>query len=227
MRAGTAFGSSHTSGTPYRVVVPGAEIRMLVLAAEWRGCVGVDLESGAFVRASHPAGAELPAAFDVVEGEIAGPVEPPDAAQPEALELATAPQLVGRLTARRAERLLAPLRHPPQLPLLGLTGVAIPYWTLSGDRPSLALVELRSDPRLRWGEMGPECHFGWQGMAHDLPLVARNLVSRLERDGLFRPSRSEVESLLGYRPRRLLVMLTPPRDGYCHKAVGALLPGSR
>ncbi len=36
----------------YRVAVAGAELRMLVLAAGPSGCVGVDLDSGAFVRPS-------------------------------------------------------------------------------------------------------------------------------------------------------------------------------
>ncbi len=151
--------SRQTAEFSYRVVVSGAELRMLVLAAESRGCVGVDLDSGAFVWATHPPGGALPAPFDVVAAEMAGAVEPPDPARPEALELATPPRRIGRLPAKRAERLLAPLNHPPRLPLLGLAANAVPYWTLTGESPSLALVELRNNPRLRWGPSGLECHF--------------------------------------------------------------------
>jgi hypothetical protein len=214
------------NGTPYRHVVAGAELRLLVLAADSHGCVGVDLDSGAFVRASHPPGSP-PGPFDVVSAEMAGAVEPPDAARPEAVELSQSPERIGRLTAKRAERLLAPLHHPPRLPLLGLTANAVPYWTLTGDRPSLALVELRADPRVRWGPFGPECHFVWQGMPHELPLADRRLLGAFEAHGLLRPSRADVHRLLGYRPRRLLVMLTAPIDGYCHKAVASLLPSGR
>jgi hypothetical protein len=128
---------------------------------------------------------------------------------------------------KRAERLLAPLHHPPRLPLLGLAANAVPYWTLTGDRPSLALLELRNDARLRPGPFGPECHFVWQDTPHELMLADRRVLGAFDDRGLMRPSRGEVVRLLGYRPRRLLVMLTAPIDGYCHKAVAALLPPSR
>ena len=39
---------------PCRTTAPGAELRLLVLASSRRELIGVDLESGAFVRAHHP-----------------------------------------------------------------------------------------------------------------------------------------------------------------------------
>ncbi len=228
MRTGIAFRQAAELGPaampPYRVVVAGAELRLLVLAADVNGCVGVDLDTGAFVRASHPAGDTLPQPFDIVAAEIAGAVEPPDPARPEALELAEGPKPVGQIALKRAERLLAPLHHPPRLPLLGLSANAVPYWTLTGESPSVTLIEVRSDPRLRWGHFGPECHFMWQGQPHELLLADRRLLDTFERDGMAPPTRGEVCRILGYRPHRLLVMLTAPIDGYCHKAVAALLP---
>lgn len=201
---------------------------MLVLAGDVDGSVGVDLDSGAFVRAAHPGSGATFSPFDVVTAEIAGSMEPPDAARPEAVELGGAPRRVGRLSPRRAEKLLAPLRHPPQLPLLGITPSAVPYWTLTGDRPSLALVDLRQAPRLRWNGQGLDCRFRWQRADHVLPVVDPVLVERFAEAGVGHPSRGTprrgVERLLGYRPRRLLVVLTPPVDGYCHKGVAALLP---
>ena len=231
MRAMTAFGHAaglgHVAGTTYRVVVPGTEIRMLVLAADAKGCVGVDLDTGAFVRASHPRLDAPPGPFSVVSAEIAGAVEPPDAARPEALELSGPPETIGQMSLKRAERLLAPLHHPPHLPLLGLGANAVPYWTLTGDRPSVTLLELRNDPFLRWGPAGPECHFAWQGGPHELPLADQRLIRAFEAYGITRPLKGEVQRVLGYRPRRLLVMLTAPLDGYCHKVVAALLPSAR
>lgn len=226
MRAST-LGHAAGTGTPYRVVVPGAELRMLVLATDVKGCVGVDVDTGAFVRASHPPVEQPAPPFTVVSARMAGTVEPPDAARPEALELGDAPAAVGRLSVKRAERLLAPLQHPPRLPLLGLAANAVPYWTLSGDRPSLALLELRNEPLIRWGAVGPECCFMWQGAAHELPLADRRVIDAFEARGLSRPMKGDVQRFLGYRPRRLLVMLTAPLDGYCHKAVAALLPSAR
>jgi len=210
----------------FRVAVAGAELAMAVLAEEPDGCVAIDLESGAFVRAIHPPVADdaSPAALDVVTAEIAAPFDPPDAARPEAVHLTAAPTRSGRLTPRRAERYLTPLLHPPHGPLLGFAGVAVPYWTLSGDRPSVTLVTPAIGPEVRWGPAGYECRFAWQGTVLQLPLGDRRLAATLWRQGVDRCAGRELASYLGHRPRRLLVVLTPPSDGYCYKQVSALLP---
>jgi len=210
----------------FRVAVAGAELAMAVLAEEPDGCVAIDLESGAFVRAIHPPLPDDPAAtaLDVVTAEIAASLDPPDAARPEAVLLAAPPTRTGRLTRRRAERYLAPLQHPPHGPLLGFAGVAVPYWTLSGDRPSVTLVEPTMGPQIRWGPAGYECRFAWQGTVHQLPLGDRRLAASLWRQGIDRCSGRTLTRELGFRVQRLLVVLTPPSDGYCYKQVSALLP---
>ncbi len=204
----------------------GAELRMLVLAPQPDGCVGVDLESGAFVRAIHPPGAGEPLeAFDVTTAPMGAPVEPPDMVRPEAVVLAAPPERIGSLQPRRAERYLQALRHPPQGPLLGFQGVSVPYWTLTGDRPSLALVEPSDGPLVLAGAHGYECRFGWQGAVHQLPLGDRRLVGDLVRLRRRRSSPRELTRLLGYRPGRLLVVVAGPSGGNCTKQVAALLPG--
>jgi len=210
----------------YRVEVVGAELAMAVLAEEPDGCVAVDLESGAFVRAIHPPVPrhECPVAFDVVSAEIAASLDPPDAARPEAVHLAGPPTRSGRLTPRRAERYLQALQHPPHGPLLGFSGVAVPYWTLSGDRPSVTLVQPAQGPQIRWGSAGYECRFAWQGILYQLPLGDRRLAASLWRHGVERSAGRDLVRHLGFRPQRLLVVLTPPADGYCYKQVSALLP---
>ena len=103
----------------YLVAVAGAELRMLVLADDAKGCVGVDLESGAFVRASYRRRSsrdEQLYAFDVVSGEIASTVHPPDVSRPETVTLTAPPRRTGQLSFRRAERYHAALRHPQRLP---------------------------------------------------------------------------------------------------------------
>lgn len=203
----------------------GAELRMLVLAPQPDGCVGVDLESGAFVRAIFPFPAEEPLeAFDVTSAPIGGPVEPPDTVRPEAVVLAAPPARIGSLRPRRAERYLQALRHPPQGPLLGFPGVSVPYWTLVGDRPSLALVEPSDGPLVLVGANGYECRFGWQGTVHQYPLGDRALAADLFRLRRRRSSPRELTRLLGYRPGRLLVVVAGPSGGHCTKQVAALLP---
>jgi hypothetical protein len=206
--------------------VAGAELRMLVLAPEPDGCVGVDLESGAFVRAIHPPAAGEPLeAFDVTTAPIGAPVDPPDTVRPEAVVLASAPERIGSLRPKRAERYLQALRHPPQGPLLGFPGVSVPYWTLVGDRPSLALVEPSDGPLILAGPDGYECRFGWQGAVQQLPLGDRRLAADLFRLRRRRSSPRELTRVLGYRPGRLLVVVAGPSGGHCTKQVAALLPG--
>jgi len=210
----------------YRVAIAGAELRMLVLATQPDGCVGIDLDSGAFVRAIYPTdGGEPLEAFDVTSAPIGARLDPPDTVRPEAVALASAPERIGTLTVRRAERYLQVLRHPAHGPLLGFAGVTVPYWTIEGDRPSLAIVEATDGPLVLAGPGGYECRFGWNGAVHQLPLGDRRLSEELFRLRRRRSSPRELTRILGYRPGRLLVVVAGPTDGHCTKQVAALLPG--
>lgn len=210
----------------YRVAVAGAELRMLVLATQPDGCVGIDLDSGAFVRAIYSGdGGEPLEPFEVTSAPIGAPLDPPDIVRPEAVVLASAPERIGSLTVRRAERYLQALRHPPQGPLLGFGGVTVPYWTIEGDRPSLAIVEPSEGPLILAGPGGYDCRFGWNGGVHQLPLGDRRLAEQLFRLRRRRSSPRELTRILGHRPGRLLVVIAGPTDGHCTKQVAALLPG--
>jgi hypothetical protein len=212
-----------------RVAVAGAELELLVLAADRGGCVGVDVVSGAFVRASYdrldPAQERL-SAFDVVTGRLGEPRHDGDVSRPEAVVLEAPPRRTGHLPPRRVERLLTALHHPRRGPLLGFAGRAVPFWTLTGDRPSLTLVEPGAGPDLRIGPTGWECRFAWQNAHVQFPLGDRRLAARLDRTGWPRCSARMLHHLLGYRVRRLLVVVSPPHEGYCYKVVAALLPGA-
>jgi hypothetical protein len=101
----------------------------------------------------------------------------------------------------------------------------VPYWTLTGDRPSLALVEPTEGPLVLAGAGGYECRFGWHGTVHQFPLGDRSLAHELYRLRRRRSSPRELTRIMGYRPGRLLVVVAGPTDGYCTKQVAALLPG--
>ncbi len=199
---------------------------MLVLASEPDGCVGVDVDSGAFVRAIFPGPpAEALEPFDLTTAPLGEPLDPPDTVRPEAVTLAAPPERIGALTPRRAERYLQALRHPPQGPLLGFAGVSVPYWTLVGDRPSLALVEPSDGPLILATPTGYDCRFGWQGHVHQIPLGDHRLAAELADLRRRRCSPRELNRILGYRPGRLLVVVAGPSRGHCTKQVAALLPG--
>lgn len=180
---------------------------MLVLVPSPRECIGIDLASGALVRAIVPAGSGL-MPYDVAAAAMAEEEVPDELVPPETVELATPARRIGRLTGRRAERYLRPLLHPRRTPLLGFSGPAVPYWSLCRDRPTVSIVEPRVGPDVFVSDDGLRCRFGWHGHLHELPLDARPCsASRLEAGGL-----------------RLVVALGAPRDGYCYKTVAGILP---
>lgn len=193
-----------TAAVACRTAVAGAQLELLVLTAGGHGCAAVDLASGAFVRPRWSGTADL-TPFTVAVGEIALDQPVADASRPEAVLLTGPPQVVGRMRRRQAERYLRPLQHPKGRPLLDLPGPAAPYWTLTGDRPSVALVVPETAPRIvRWSE-GLACRFGWSGLPHQLPLTP-SAAHRVPR-----------------RANALLVALSAPRNGHCHKVVAAVL----
>jgi hypothetical protein len=206
-----------------RVAEAGAQLELLVLASEPNGSIGVDLASGAFVRARHPmtAGRAL-RAFSVASGELA-PGHMFDAAQPELAELTGPLRPTSRIHPKKADRWLRPLLHPPRPPLLGLTGNAIPYWTLEGDRPSVSLVE-PDEIGVARAPGGYVCRFIWQHTFHELFLRDRRLLGALESAQVQRCGERQVQRLLGHAPDRLLIALTAPIQGYCYKAVMGVLP---
>lgn len=195
----------------------GTTLQLLVIAADETHCAGVDLASGGLLRTWAPRPSEgRVRPYDVVEVTVDGDVDTvPDPAQPEAVALAGPPEPVGRLGGRRCERLLRPLLHPRGQPLLGVTATAIPFWQRSPDHPSIAVVEPAGEVLLR--REGPylACQFEWQSHPRELPCVDRALAGYMDRSGRAR--------MAAGKGTRLVVSLTPPIDGRCHKVVESVL----
>ena len=217
---------------PRRAALGGSELAMIVLAASPEGCIGIDADSGALVRASVPGlWSEPVAPFDLVTATMADPAELVfDPAQPEAVLLDGPVEVVGQLPRRRVERLLRLLRHPRHGHLLGWAGPAIVYWTLEGDHPSAAILDLATDPIVlaRAPAPGrpdtPRCRFSWAGRTLELPITDRRVTAAFRRHELPMLSGRALADAVGGRPRYLLVALTPPVNGHCYKVVAAVLP---
>jgi hypothetical protein len=210
---------------------PGATLQLLVLAVGDSGsgqataggsrpgteCAGVELASGALVRAWAPAGGAPPRAYDLVEVVVAGDDEAlPDPSQPEGLVCTAPPRPVGHLRGRRVERLLRPLHHPVDTPLLGLHGPAVRFWERRPDSPSIAVVAPRGPIELRREADYLACAFVWQGMRRELACLDRRLAAAMDCAGQRHWSTP--------KGVRVVVSLTPPIDGHCHKVVDAVLP---
>jgi hypothetical protein len=129
------------------------------------------------------------------------------------------------MSPRRAERWVRRSLHPRGAPLLGFVGSTVPYWTLAGDRPSLAVAEATAGPEVRRTPGGWRCRFRFGGALYDLVLAHSTLATTLAGQGMSRFSVGGLHQVLGFPPRRVIVALTPPVDGYCHKVVAGLLPG--
>ncbi len=203
---------------PRRSNTPGTALELLVLAVDVDHCAGIDLMSGALVRAWSPSpiDAEL-RTYDVVAATLDDSLDLlPDPSQPEAVALSEAPERVGRIIGRRAERYLRALVHPPGQPLLAIHGPAVPFWQRTADYPSIAVVEPEGPAVIRLREGAMCCLLRWRGVPIELPCVDRRLAA-----GLAAAGRTRIDSGKG---ERLLVALAPPVDGHCHKVVSALIP---
>jgi hypothetical protein len=205
-------------GLPRRANAPGTELELLILAVDRDQVAAVDLASGALVRAwsPHPVDVRL-RAYDVVAGTLDDdPDRVPDPTEPEAIGLVEAPKWIGRLGGRRVQRYLRPLIHPSDQPLLGAHAPAVAFWERKADHPSIAVVEPEGAAVVARHGRWLDCWFGWKGVTMQMPFVDARISRGMARTGRLR--------LATGRGERLLVALTPPIDGHCHKVVAGLLP---
>jgi hypothetical protein len=197
---------------------PGAELELLVLATDRSQVVGIDLASGTLVRAwsPEPVHSDL-APYDVALATLQGDFDAvPDPAEPEAVALAGAPSGIGHMGGRRAERLIRRVLHPTGQPLLGFNAPTVLFWQRRPDHPSIAIVEPEGRAEIVEDDGYFFCEFGWRGTLNELPC----LDWRIARSLADSPYRSTVTE----RGDRLLVGLTPPYQGHCHKVVVGVLP---
>ena len=184
-----------------RTSLAGEEVDLLLLAGGQRWCAAIHLETGALVSARWEEPAEGLSPLLVARARIADDQDDTDLVRPEEVVLAGPPRPTGRAARRQVEKLLRPVLHPAGEHLLGFPGPAAPYWTLSGTRPSVAVIAPPAPPVLAGGQ----CRFRWRNVNHVLPLLPYAVRTRPRR------------------PRRLVVTLSTPRAGHCYKVVAALL----
>jgi hypothetical protein len=197
-------------------------LELLVLAVEPDHCAGIDLASGALIRVwtTDPIDPAI-GPYDVVSGRTAAGERwrLPDPTQPEAVVLVGAPSVTGRMAGRRAERYLRQVVHPTGQPLLGFHGPAIPFWQRTGDHPSVTLIEPEGGAMVIRQRSRLLCRLKWRGHVLQLPCVDARAGRLLASTG-----RTWLET---GRTDRLLLALTPPVAGHCHKVVAGVVPRPR
>ena len=160
-------------------------LTLLVLACNEEDTAGIDLASGALVRARVPwPSGHRPdlATFDVVETVLADRPERDDLAQPEAVSAHGLPRHLGTLHGRRVRQLLHPLAAPMEEHVLGFPGLSAPYWEFRGFRPSLALLVPTKGPVLfrRDGDRSVWIRFGWGRSDNWLPMEDLDAIRALD-----------------------------------------------
>jgi hypothetical protein len=189
-----------------------AQTELLVLAVGGGALAAVDLNTGGLVRSQLDDDGRL-APFDIATTSLAE-LDSRDPSQPDAIALAGPLEVVGRVRGRKAERYIRPLLHPRDKPLLGFIAAAVPYWTLCGDRPSMAVVDPGTQIEIIRHGRRLHCFFEWRGVLMDLPIVDRRVSLSMAKRG---------QQALTIR-RRFVVALTPPHEGNCYKVISGLLP---
>lgn len=196
--------------------------RLLVLASTPADAVAVDVDSGALRRITWREPAPVLGRYDLIEAHV---LASDDVPFPNDMVTAVDPVVVGRLRARRVAKLLKPLVHPGDQPLLGAPTPSVTYWAMRSDAPSVALVAPVAGPVVeRDGDLHLRCRFRWRRLDHDLPLDDPSLDERLSHPTATRLAGGTLARALGWKPERLVVSLRPPVEGRCHKVVAGLLP---
>jgi hypothetical protein len=207
--------------------VPGAAMHVLVLAPSQRLTYGVDLGSGAFVRMHHAAPTHrdtAPRYGDVAIGQIG---EDPDAAagaQPSEDTMLQVPlRRVGHMTPRQIDKTLAPLHHRTGRPLFGCEGPALPMWAVDQTTSGVSLIEPESDLAVTVTDQGTAVRFRWRAYTYQLPVDDSRVNKRLDWLPDSPVGGRALAHVMGFYPRRLLLALSEPSNGYCYKTAVALL----
>jgi|SRR5579875_67314 len=197
---------------------PGTRLCLMVLSTGAHHCVGVDLASGALVRAwSFSEVDQRLAPYDLVWVTVGGgPESVPDPTEPDAIVTEGAPARAGQLSGRRATRLMRPLLHPERMPLLGFHGPTVPLWERKPDHPSVALVQPSGLVAVTIEAGGMWCHFVWDSRPQVLVCADPRLAAWMQRTGRTKATLRE--------GTYLVVALEPPVEGLCHKVVEAVVP---
>ena len=133
-------------------------------------------------------------------------------------------ELLGALTRRHGRKLLEEVSAPLTRNLFGFAGWSIPYWDLTGDYPSVVLLEKPSYMMLFLRDDGTS----WARLTTSdvdmmMPVSDESIKAYLEDrpDGTIEGR--DIELVTGKRPYYLLTTLQPPYKGNCYKTISAII----
>lgn len=208
---------------------PGEQLHCLVLARAADEWVGVDIATGAFVRAPGFFDVEDPGRRrSIVVGFTIGPPEGPiDPSRPELVVPLDQPEVIGSISPRAARRFLRKLATPESkgATILGTRGPSIAFVDLDANASSLQLLAL-GPKRLELGlndRDEPDCSIPWGGTTQRTRLVDPVASAAAAASGAKGLRGSQITAAIGFRPNFVLVGLGRVSGGHAPKLVFALL----
>jgi hypothetical protein len=164
--------------------------------------------------------------------------EVPDPARPDLISIERPTRRRRPANKRKTARLLKDLVSAKDEPLLGFFGPSSRYWTFQADKPSVAIAPIGKDVIVYKIESSALPWVGFQRgrFEEHLPLLDPRIAQALEsttsdtnQESTMKGGRmltiSELKKILGFMPRYLIAVLTPPKDGRCQKMAVSFLAG--
>ncbi len=133
--------------------------------------------------------------------------------------------LLGTLKRRYARKLLEGIAVPLARTLFGFAGWSVPYWDLTGDYPSVVLLERPSYIMLFLRDDGT----AWARLTKSevdmmMPVSDESIKAHLKERPNGTIEGKDIELVVGKRAYYLLTTLQPPYNGNCYKTLSTIIP---
>lgn len=150
---------------------------------------------------------------------------PTDLSRPELVEVSEIIP-VGQLHKRKQiDQLCSASSGPQYLPLLGFNGPSISYGLTTGRSPSISILKLTKRQAIRKNSYGEiTISFPWGPVITSVPIG-----NEIEKELFAKANHSlntdkDIERVIGFRPKYVVIGLAKPTAGYCKKIAVGLLP---
>ena len=203
-------------------------LEIIVLAYYANEIFGIDQQSRAFVRFEIESQEFSHLTFNpfaLWEVRLSREPGPSDPSRPELIEVTEITPLGQIHKKRTISQLGKECSSPSSIPILGFNGPSISYSQLSGRSPSVTIIELKKRQAIRRNSYGEiTVSFPWGQIIASVPIgneAESQIFQKTERS---LNSDKEIASVIGFRPKYVVVGLAKPRAGYCRKMAVGLLP---
>ncbi len=203
-------------------------LEIIVLANYANEIFGIDQETRSFVRFEVEPQDYTHITFNpfaLWKIRLSSEPGPSDPSRPELIGVTDITPL-GQIHKKRAiAQLGKECSSPESIPLLGFNGPSISYGQLRGRSPSVTIIELKKRQAIRKNSYGEiTISFPWGQVIASVPIGNEAEWQIFEKADRPLNSDKEIASVLGFRPKYVVLGLAKPKTGYCRKMAVGLLP---